>query len=306
MLYNSVEDCIGNTPIVLLSRFAQASGITSVHIYGKLEKQNPMGSVKDRVALSMIEDAEKSGNLKPNGSIVEPTSGNTGIGLAGIAAVRGYSLTLVLPENMSAERMRLLKAYGARIVTTPAKEGMDGAVRKAEEIAAQTGAFMPSQFENPANPAAHAATAREILSDMPNGFDCLIATVGTGGTVSGIGRVIRKVLPSVHIIAVEPAESPLLSQGQAGSHGIQGIGANFIPQNYDASVVDEVLTIPTQNAYEAARLLAHREGLLCGMSSGAAICAAVIAARRLPDGASVVAILPDTGERYLSTALFPE
>ena len=317
---DSALDLIGNTPLVRLGRIAQRHGIEPV--LAKLEKCNPAGSAKDRVALSMVLDAEEKGLLRPGATIVEPTSGNTGVGLAMVAALRGYSLVLTMPASMSVERQKLLKARGARIELTPAQAGMGGAVARAEEILRETpGAFMPSQFDNPANPAAHAQTAREILRDTDGQVDVFVATVGTGGTASGTGRALKAEKPGVYVVGVEPAESPLLSGGKAGPHGIQGIGANFVPGNFDPAVVDEILTVSTGEAYAFGREeinavggyyafgreLAREEGLLCGISSGAALCAAVRLAKR-PEfaGKRIVALLPDTGERYLSTPLFAE
>lgn len=303
---DSALDLIGNTPLVRLQRIAKRHGIAPV--LAKLERCNPAGSAKDRVALRMVQDAEDKGLLRPGATIVEPTSGNTGVGLAMVAALRGYKLILTMPESMSVERRMLLSALGAQIVLTPAKDGMAGAVARAEEILRETpGAFLPSQFDNPANPAAHEATAREILRDTEGGVDVFVATVGTGGTVSGTGRVLKAEKPGVYVVGVEPAESPLLSGGKAGPHGIQGIGANFVPGNYDPSVVDEVVTVSTEEAYAFGRELAREEGLLCGISSGAALAAAVKLAKR-PEfaGKQIVALLPDTGERYLSTPLFAE
>ena len=305
MTHDSALSLIGGTPLVRLSRFEKAAGVETF-LFGKAECMNPGGSVKDRVALSLIEDAEKKGLLAPGGSIVEPTSGNTGIGLACVAAVKGYAVTLTMPESMSIERRKLLAAYGARIELTPAAKGMQGAVDRAREIAAQTGAFLPMQFENPANPLAHErTTAAELLRDMEGRIDAVVAGVGTGGTISGLARALKASLPNLCAVAVEPEESPLLSGGMAGSHGIQGIGANFVPANYDGAAVDRVVPVSTKKAYEAARLLARVEGLLCGVSSGAALAGAVDISRDMP-GKRIVVILPDTGERYLSTALFGE
>lgn len=303
---DSALDLIGNTPLVRLTRLCAEHGVQDV--LAKLEKNNPAGSSKDRVALSMLMDAEARGLLRAGARIVEPTSGNTGVGLAMVAALRGYRLTLTMPENMSLERRRLLTAYGAELVLTPAREGMEGAVRRAREILDQDpAAFMPSQFDNPANPAAHAATAREILRDTDGAADVFVATVGTGGTLCGTGRALKAAKPGMYVAAVEPAESPLLSGGCPGPHGIQGIGANFVPGNYDAAVVDEVLTVSTEEALDFARQLARHEGLLCGISSGAAVCAALrLAARPEFAGRTIVTLLPDTGERYLSAPGFVE
>lgn len=306
-VYNNILECIGKTPLVSLDRFAQLAG-ADAQLMGKLERQNPGGSVKDRAALAMVEEAERQGKLQEGGTIVEPTSGNTGIGLAMVAAVKGYRMILTMPESMSMERRQLLMALGAKIELTPAKEGMAGAISRAKELTAQLGAFMPQQFENPANPSIHETqTAREIIDDLPNGFDALISAVGTGGTISGLARGLRQVFPNVQVIAVEPKESPILSGGQAGPHGIQGIGANFVPENYDRVLVDQVITVSTQAAYEASRLLAKSEGVLCGISSGAALQAAVDLSRQSEyRGKRIVVILPDTGERYLSTPLFAQ
>ncbi len=304
-MHASILPIIGETPMVELSRFSEASGAQG-RIFGKLERQNPGGSIKDRAALYMIRDAQERGLLKPGGTIVEPTSGNTGIGLACVAAVLGYRLILTMPQSMSVERRKLLAAYGAQLVLTPASEGMQGAVAKAEDIAREMNAFMPMQFSNPANARAHnEGTAREILQDMDEALDALVACVGTGGTITGLSSALKKALPSLCVVAVEPEESPLLSGGKAGPHGIQGIGANFIPGLYDASLVDKVLTVSTRRAYEAARLLPRTEGLLCGISSGAALAAAVELSKTML-GARIAVILPDTGERYLSTELFEE
>lgn len=303
---NALE-LVGNTPLVKLDRIMHMHDCKA-EVVAKLEKCNPAGSSKDRVAISMIEDAENRGLLKPGALIIEPTSGNTGVGLAMAAACKGYQLILTMPASMSVERRLLLAAMGARIVLTDASLGMSGAVRKAEELLEENpGAFMPSQFDNPANPAAHRSTAEEILRDTDGEVDVFVACAGTGGTVSGTGRVLKAAKPDVHIVAVEPAESPLISEGRSGAHGIQGIGANFIPENYDASVVDQVVTVSTEEAYKFGRELAAREGLLCGISSGAAVAAAVrLAALSEYAGKRIVALLPDTGERYLSTPMFKE
>lgn len=304
---NSALDLVGNTPLVRLERIACAHGCAA-EVVAKLEKCNPAGSAKDRVAVSMIEDAEKKGLLKPGALLIEPTSGNTGVGLAMAAACKGYKLILTMPASMSVERRLLLSAMGAQIVLTDASAGMSGSVAKAEELMRENpGAFMPSQFDNPANPAAHKSTAEEIWRDTEGEVDVFVASMGTGGTVSGTGRVLKEKNPSVRVIAVEPAESPLITEGRSGAHGIQGIGANFIPENYDASVVDEVLTVSTEEAYAFGRELAAKEGLLCGISSGAAVAAAVRLAK-LPEyaGKRIVVLLPDTGERYLSTPMFKE
>lgn len=303
----SALELVGHTPLVRLHKIAELHGSENP-VVAKLERFNPAGSAKDRVALRMIEDAERCGALKPGALIIEPTSGNTGVGLAMAAACKGYLLVLTMPASMSVERRALLTAMGAQIVLTDATLGMSGAVSKAEELMRQhPGAFMPSQFDNPSNPAAHETTAEEIWADAEGKVDVFVATVGTGGTACGTGRVLKSHKPGVRVVAVEPAESPLLSGGKAGPHGIQGIGANFIPGNYDPSVVDEVMTVSTEEAYAFGRELAREEGLLCGISSGAALAAAVELSKR-PEmtGKTIVALLPDTGERYLSTPMFKE
>ncbi|MBQ7465446.1 MAG: cysteine synthase A [Oscillospiraceae bacterium] len=304
----SLSELVGRTPLLEARRYAAARGLEAV-LYVKLESANPAGSAKDRVALEMIRQAEAEGRLQPGGTIIEPTSGNTGIGLAAMAVSRGYRVILTMPDSMSAERMALLRAYGAELVLTPGKEGMAGAIAKAEAIRAATpGSIIAGQFDNPANPAAHyATTGPEIWSDTEGKVDIFVAGVGTGGTISGTGRYLKERKPSVELVAVEPAASPLLSGGQAGPHGLMGIGANFIPKNYDASLIDRVITVREQDAYAAARLLTRTEGVLCGITSGAALWAAEQLAR-LPEnrGRHIVALLPDTGERYLSTPLFQE
>ncbi|GAA3347013.1 cysteine synthase A [Amorphoplanes nipponensis] len=303
MIYENVTELIGGTPLVRLRRLAAD---LPVRLLAKLESQNPGGSVKDRIALAMVRAAEDSGQLAPGSSIVEATSGNTGIGLALVAAARGYRLTLTMPESMSVERRAMLAAYGAELVLTPAAAGMTGAVRRAEEIAAERGAFLPRQFDNPANPEAHRrGTAGEIWADTGGDVDVFVAGVGTGGTITGVGQVLREKNPALRVVAVEPAESPVLSGGAAGPHGIQGIGAGFVPEVLDPSVYDEVLTVDVTQARAAARRLARTEGLLAGVSGGAALHAAVTVAQRPAHaGATVVVLLPDTGERYLSTPLF--
>ena len=304
----SLSELVGRTPLLEARRYAAARGLEAV-LYVKLESANPAGSAKDRVALEMIRQAEAEGRLQPGGTIIEPTSGNTGIGLAAMAVSRGYRVILTMPDSMSAERMALLRAYGAELVLTPGKEGMAGAIAKAEALRAATpGSIIAGQFDNPANPAAHyATTGPEIWADTEGKVDIFVAGVGTGGTISGTGRYLKERKPSVELVAVEPAASPLLSGGQAGPHGLMGIGANFIPKNYDASLIDRVVTVREQDAYAAARLLTRTEGVLCGITSGAALWAAEQLAR-LPEnrGRHIVALLPDTGERYLSTPLFQE
>ena len=304
----SLSELVGRTPLLEARRYAAARGLEAV-LYVKLESANPAGSAKDRVALEMIRQAEAEGWLQEGGTIIEPTSGNTGIGLAAMAVSRGYRVILTMPDSMSAERMALLRAYGAELVLTPGKEGMAGAIAKAEAIRAATpGSIIAGQFDNPANPAAHyATTGPEIWADTEGKVDIFVAGVGTGGTISGTGRYLKERKPSVELVAVEPAASPLLSGGQAGPHGLMGIGANFIPKNYDAALIDRVITVREQDAYAAARLLTKTEGVLCGITSGAALWAAEQLARRPENrGRHIVALLPDTGERYLSTPLFQE
>ncbi len=306
MIYDSVLEMVGHTPLLRLNRIAEAHGGTPV--LAKVEKNNPAGSVKDRVAKNMVEQAEKKGLLPKGALIIEPTSGNTGVGLAMVASVKGYKLILTMPSSMSVERQMLLSALGAQIVLTDAAQGMAGAVAKAEELIKENpGAFMPSQFDNPDNPDAHSTTASEIWEDTEGKVDVFVACIGTGGTLSGTGKYLKQYNPDIRVIGVEPFESPLITKGVAGVHGIQGIGSNFIPKNYDASVCDEVLTVKTEDAYQFGRELAKREGLLCGISSGAALCAAVAVANR-PEfaGKNIVVLLPDTGERYLSTPMFKE
>ncbi|MBO8169713.1 MAG: cysteine synthase A [Thermoanaerobacteraceae bacterium] len=298
---NNVVDLIGQTPVVRLNRLPSQA---DAEVYVKLEAFNPGGSLKDRIAFSMIEAAEKEGKLKPGMTIVEPTSGNTGIGLAMIAAAKGYRLILVMPDTMSIERRKLMAAYGAEFVLTPGNEGMKGAVAKANELAGQEGYFMPQQFENPANPLIHEkTTAQEVLEQMPE-LDAFVAGVGTGGTVTGVGRVLKEQKGDVRIVAVEPKDSPVISGGQPGPHKIQGIGAGFIPEVLDTELLDEVITVSNEDAMETARRMAKEEGLLVGISSGAAVWAALQVAKKLGQGKKVLAIVPDTGERYLTTELF--
>lgn len=297
-IFNDITELIGSTPLMSLDRFAPG-----VRLAAKLERTNPTGSAKDRAALSMIRAAEADGSLAPGGMIIEPTSGNTGIGIAALAAVMGYKAVIVMPDSMSVERIKLIAAYGAEIVLTPGSAGMAGAVAKAEELhAANPGSIIAGQFENPANPAAHyASTGPEIWRDTDGEVAAFVAGVGTGGTISGVGRYLKEQNPDVRIIAVEPAASPLLSEGHAGSHAIQGIGANFVPGALDTSIYDEIITVPDDAALDAMRALATTEGLLCGISSGAAAWAAkAVAARSEFAGKLVVCLLPDTGERYLS------
>lgn len=305
MIYNDMTQLIGGTPLVALDRLAASAG-SRARLLGKLERFNPAGSAKDRVALSMLRTAEAEGRLHPGDTIVEPTSGNTGIGLAAVAAVLGYRVILTMPDSMSVERRRLIAAYGAEIVLTPGREGMAGAVARAQEIVDSTpGAMLAGQFDNPANPAAHyRTTGPELWRDTDGQLDALVAGVGTGGSLSGAGRYLKEQRADILLVAAEPAESPLLSGGQAGPHGIQGIGANFVPGNYDAELIDRVITVTTAEAYDYARRLCREEGLLCGISSGCAVAAAIKLAETLDEGALIAVILPDTGERYLSTPLF--
>lgn len=298
----NILETVGDTPIVRLSRIAPASGAA---VYAKLEWFNPTGSVKDRVAKGMVEAAERKGLLKEGGVIVEPTSGNTGIGLAMVCAVKGYRLILTMPETMSVERRKVLRAFGAELVLTPGPAGMQGAVDRAEEIAATTpGAFMPQQFRNKANPWTHRkTTGKEILRAMDK-VDAFVAGVGTGGTITGVGQALRRRHPGVKIVAVEPDESPVLSGGEPGPHGIQGIGAGFVPKALDTKVYDSVIRVTGEDAVRTARDLARLEGMLVGISSGAAAWAALEVARELGPDKNVIVVLPDTGERYLSTDLF--
>ena len=303
MIYKNITELIGGTPLVEISGVEGQKARIAV----KLEKSNPGGSVKDRIALAMIEDAEAKGVLKPGATIIEPTSGNTGVGLAWVGVAKGYRTILTMPETMSIERRNLLKAYGAELVLTPGAEGMKGAIRKAEELRDATpGAVILGQFVNPANPAVHErTTGEEIWKDTDGEVSIFVAGVGTGGTVSGTGRTLKRHNPSVKVYAVEPATSPVLSGGAPGKHGIQGIGPGFVPQTYDAGTVDKVLTVSTEEAFESARFLSRKKSILVGISSGAAFHAAAELSR-LPEneGKLIVAVLPDTGERYLSTALF--
>lgn len=303
MIYKNITELIGGTPLVEISGVEGQKARIAV----KLEKSNPGGSVKDRIALAMIEDAEAKGVLKPGATIIEPTSGNTGVGLAWVGVAKGYRTILTMPETMSVERRNLLKAYGAELVLTPGTEGMKGAIRKAEELRDATpGAVILGQFVNPANPAVHErTTGEEIWKDTDGEVSIFVAGVGTGGTVSGTGRTLKRHNPSVKVYAVEPATSPVLSGGAPGKHGIQGIGPGFVPQTYDAGTVDKVLTVSTEEAFESARFLSRKKGILVGISSGAAFHAAAELSRRPEnEGKLIVAVLPDTGERYLSTALF--
>lgn len=300
MIFDSVVQTIGDTPMIRLNSLTK--GLES-QVYVKTEGKNPGGSIKDRAALSMIDDAVAKGKLKEGGTIIEPTSGNTGIGLAMVSAVRGYRTIIVMPDTMSKERISLMKAYGAEVVLTPGAQGMAGAVAKAEELAHITGGIIAGQFDNPANPEAHVVgTAKEILRDLPD-VDYVVAGIGTGGTASGIGKGFRIYSSKAKVIGVEPAESPLITEGSAGPHKIQGIGANFVPGNYHSEDVSEVVTVKGEDAIDMARRLAREEGILAGISSGAALKAALELASR-EKGKKIVAILPDVGDRYLSTGIF--
>lgn len=306
--FDKITDLIGGTPILKLNNYIALNGLEA-DIYAKLEYFNPAGSVKDRIAKAMIEDAEAKGALKPGAVIIEPTSGNTGIGLAAVAASKGYRIILTMPETMSVERRNLLKAYGAELVLTDGAKGMKGAIAKAEELAGQIeGGFIPSQFTNGANPAAHyASTGPEIWEDTDGKVDIFVAGVGTGGTISGVGKYLKSKNPDIKVVAVEPAGSPVLSKGEAGPHKIQGIGAGFVPETLDTNIYDEIITIENEDAFETGRTLARKEGLLVGISSGAAVFAASQLARRPENkGKNIVVLLPDTGDRYLSTPMFSE
>ncbi len=307
-VYNSVTELIGGTPLLKANNFIKANDLKA-NVFVKLEYFNPAGSVKDRIAKAMIEQAEKDGKLKPGATIIEPTSGNTGIGLASVAAARGYKAILTMPETMSVERRNLLKAYGAKIVLTDGSKGMKGAIAKAEELAKETpNSFIPEQFANPANPAAHeATTGPEIYNDLDGKVDAFIAGVGTGGTLSGVGHYLKKQNKDIRVVAVEPATSPVLSKGQAGPHKIQGIGAGFVPETLDTKVYDEVIAVANEDAFKYGRQFSHVEGVLIGISSGAALAAAIELAKRPEfEGKNIVVLLPDTGDRYLSTELFAE
>lgn len=307
-VYESVDQLVGHTPLLELKRVEEAHEV-SARILGKLEYFNPAGSIKDRIAKAMIDDAEAAGILKPGATIIEPTSGNTGIGLASIAAARGYQLILTMPETMSVERRNLIKAYGAKIVLTDGAKGMTGAIEKANELAAEIeGSFIPGQFINPANPAIHkATTGPEIWQDTDGTVDILVAGVGTGGTLTGIGQYLKEQNPEVKLVAVEPSDSPVLSEGRAGSHKIQGIGAGFVPEVLDTTLYDEVITVESDDAFAIGREIGREEGVLVGISSGAAVWAALELAKRPEnEGKTIMAILPDTGERYLSTPMFAD
>lgn len=307
-VYEKITDLIGGTPLLKLNNYTADKNL-GAEILAKLEYFNPAGSVKDRIAKAMLDDAEQRGVLKKGSVIIEPTSGNTGIGLASVAAARGYKIILTMPETMSVERRNLLKAYGAELVLTEGAKGMKGAIAKAEELAEQTpNSFIPSQFTNPANPAVHRATTGvEIWEDTDGKVDIFVAGVGTGGTITGVGEFLKSKNPNVKIVAVEPAGSPVLSTGQAGKHGIQGIGAGFVPDTLNTEVYDEIITVADEDAYAAGKAIAHTEGFLVGISSGAAVFAATELAKRPENkGKVIVVLLPDTGDRYLSTPLFSE
>ena len=307
-IYTSADQLIGRTPLLELTRLQKQLGLEA-RILAKLELFNPAGSVKDRIGKAMIDAAEAAGKLKPGATIIEPTSGNTGIGLAAVAAARGYKLILVMPETMSVERRLLAQAYGAQLELTEGAKGMKGAIERAKELAEQIpNSFIPDQFENPANPQVHReTTGPEIFQDTDGAVDFFVAGVGTGGTITGVGQYLKEKIPGVQVVAVEPTDSPVLSKGVAGAHKIQGIGAGFVPQVLDTQVYDEILTVANEAAFETGRLLGKSEGVLVGISSGAALWAAIQVARRPENkGKTIVVLLPDTGERYLSTPLFTE
>lgn len=307
-IYTSADQLIGNTPLLELTHIEEAFGLKA-RILAKLEYLNPAGSVKDRIAKAMIDDAERSGRLKPGSVIIEPTSGNTGIGLASVAAAKGYRVILVMPETMSVERRQLMKAYGAELVLTEGAKGMKGAIAKAEELAVEIpNSFLPGQFVNPANPQAHReSTGPEIFRDTDGQVDIFVAGVGTGGTITGVGEYLKAQKPEVQIVAVEPAASPVLSAGTAGAHKIQGIGAGFVPDVLNTKIYDEIIPVENEHAFAAGNLIGKQEGILVGISSGAAVWAAIeVAKRKENEGKTIVVLLPDTGDRYLSTPLFAE
>lgn len=306
--FDTITELVGGTPLLKLTNYTKLKGLNA-QIYAKLEYFNPAGSVKDRIAKAMIDDAQAKGLLKPDSVIIEPTSGNTGIGLAAVAAARGYKIVLTMPETMSVERRNLLKAYGAELVLTDGAKGMKGAIEKARELAEQTpNSFIPSQFTNPANPAVHVATTGpEIWEDTDGKVDIFVAGVGTGGTLSGVGEYLKSKNPNIKIVAVEPAGSPVLSKGTPGPHKIQGIGAGFVPDTLNTEIYDEIIPVENEDAFDTGRLLARKEGVLVGISSGAAVWAATELAKRPENkGKIIVALLPDTGDRYLSTPMFAE
>lgn len=307
-IYKDISELVGNTPLMELTGYERQHGL-GARLVAKLECMNPAGSAKDRVARAMILDAEEKGLLKPGATIIEPTSGNTGIGLTAMAAARGYKVILTMPETMSMERRRLLQAYGAQLVLTPGAKGMAGAIEEAERLHRETpGSIIPGQFDNPANPRAHyETTGPEIWRDTQGEVAIFVAGIGTGGTLSGTGRYLKQMNPNIRIVGVEPARSPLISQGKAAPHGLQGIGANFIPENLDRSIYDEIITVTDEQAYAAGREIAQKEGMLVGITSGAAVYAAgLLAQRKENEGKLIVALLPDTGERYLSTPMFEQ
>ena len=307
-IYTSADQLIGKTPLLELTHIEQDAGLNA-RLLVKLEYFNPAGSVKDRIAKAMLDEAEASGRLKPGSTIIEPTSGNTGIGLASVAAARGYRLIITMPETMSVERRQLMRAYGAELVLTEGAKGMKGAIAKAEELAQEiSDSFIPGQFVNPANPAAHrSTTGPEIWADTDGEVDIFVAGVGTGGTITGVGQYIKEQNPAVKIVAVEPKDSPVLSEGRSGAHKIQGIGAGFVPEVLDTAVYDEIIPVSNEDAFAAGRLISRKEGVLVGISSGAALHAAIELAKRPENaGKTIVALLPDTGDRYLSTPLFAD
>ncbi len=305
MLYNNISELVGGTPLLKLSGFSEKSG-AKAELFAKLERSNPAGSAKDRVALYMINDAENRGVLKKGGVIIEPTSGNTGIGLAAIGVSRGYRVILTMPDTMSVERRKLIAAYGAEVVLTAGKDGMSGAVAKAKELKEELNGFIPSQFDNPANALAHyETTGPELWNDLDGDIDVFVASVGTGGTLTGVARYLKERRPDVHIVAVEPQESPLLSEGKAGPHKIQGIGANFVPEVLDKAVIDEIVTVSAEEAFQCGRDIARTEGILVGISSGAVLAAALKLAKHPEyEGKRIAMVLTDTGERYLSSEMF--
>ena len=307
-IYTSSDQLIGKTPLLELTHIEREAGLPA-RLLAKLEYFNPAGSVKDRIAKAMIDEAEASGKLKPGSTIIEPTSGNTGIGLASVAAARGYCIIITMPETMSVERRQLMKAYGAELVLTEGAKGMKGAIAKAEELAKEIpGSFLPGQFVNPANPAAHrSTTGPEIWADTDGQVDIFVAGVGTGGTVTGVGQYLKEQNPAVKVVAVEPKDSPVLSEGRSGAHKIQGIGAGFVPEVLDTAVYDEIIPVSNEDAFAAGRLVGRKEGILVGISSGAALHAAIQLAKRPENaGKTIVALFPDTGDRYLSTPLFED